>query len=491
MKVVIVGAGSISCQLAKQLILQGKDVTILEKDPLVIRYVSERLDCKIIQTSGTDVAGLMAADIHDAEFFVALTTSDEVNLASAYIVGAEFPKIKKIVHIRNLEYKSLDVIERSIVGETQLVHPPYETAEAIIRAIKNGVMGEIYEFANREIQLRSYLIDRSNRSVVGKEIKELRQNLEHPFLVPLIRRNSHVFIPTAETGIKSGDTIYILAEASIFKELTVKLDMEVYEGKRVVILGGGEIAINIGQILNTNGTQNTNKGWFHNLKNWISRRVNLDPYQITYVEQDFRRCKYIKEKLPQAEVINANISEEDLFDEENLTAADIFIAATETQELNMVTSLYAKHAGIPRAIVLVHTQEMYRVASSLGLDVIVSTSNTMVNLIFRCIHGRNVHNIHSLITEGMEIIELDISPASTVRDKKLNQIKMPEDTILTYIYREDRSLLPNGNTVLLPNDRIIIITKKQYVEKLRILFTGPLPDPTKEPLSGTAESAKP
>ena len=125
---------------------------------------------------------------------------------------------------------------------------------------------------------------------------------------------------------------------------------------------------------------------------------------------------------------------------------------------------------------LVHSRQMENVAASLGLDVIVSTSNTMVNSVMRCIHGENVYNIQSLIDGDTEILELQLSPASSLAGQALSEIRFPElHTIVTYIYRNEGCILPTGSTVLQPGDRVILITQQDARERLVQLFRGAKP----------------
>ena len=481
MKVVIVGAGSIGFQLAKQLIDEGKDVVVFEKNPAIQRYVSERLDCKVVLTSGTDVDALQAANLESADFFIALTDSDEVNLASSYIVGAQFPNLQKIVRIRNLEYKSIQVIERSVVGPCWVVHPPRETATAIIKAIEHGAVGDIYEFADGEIQLRSFILNEKRCKVVGKSIQQLRNDSSISFLIPLLRRDGILQVPTAQTVLQNKDTIYVASERSHIGQIIIQFGLGTEEiSKKVVILGGGEIAITVGRLLIKekeitvkSPKKNKEKGILYNFTKWFRKTVSFQSYKIKYVERDYDRCRVIQSRLPEVDILNADVTEENLFEEENLTSAHIFIAATDNQELNIVAALYAKNTGIRRAIVLVRTKQMHNVASSLGLDVIVSTSNTMVNSIMRYIHGDSVHNIQSLVDGDMEVIELQVSTGSVLVDRPLNDIRFPEiNTIITYIYREEGTILPTGSTVLQKGDRVIIITEKESRERLVQLFNN-------------------
>ena len=487
MKIVIVGAGAIGFQLARQLIDEGKNVIVLEKDPSIHRYASERLDCKVELASGTDIDVLRAVELQGSDFFIALTDSDEVNLASSYIVGTEFPQLNKIIRIRNLEYKSIHVIERSVIGPCLVVHPPRETAQAMIKTIEHGAVGDIYEFADGEIQLRSFLLHNKQYQITGRNIEQLRKNFSFSFLIPLLRRDGILQVPTAQTTLQAKDVIYIAAERRHIEQIIEQWGLLGAQNtaKNVVILGGSEIAITVGRLLTeepdsppspSKSKKHRKKGLFYSLTQWIRKTASIQRYKVKYIERDYGRCKVIKTRLPNVEVLNADVSEENLFVEENLSSAHIFIAATDNQELNIVAALYAKNTGIRRAVVLVHSRQMENVATSLGLDVIVSTSNTMVNSVMRCIHGENVYNIQSLIDGDMEILELQLSLNSALAGEALSEIRFPEfHTIVTYIYRNEGCILPTGSTVLQPGDRVILITQQDSRERLVQLFNGASP----------------
>jgi trk system potassium uptake protein TrkA len=72
------------------------------------------------------------------------------------------------------------------------------------------------------------------------------------------------------------------------------------------------------------------------------------------VDRDYQRCKTLIDRFPDALVINADISDDGAFEEQHFTNSDLVIAATENQELNIVTALYAKSLGVKRSVVLVN-----------------------------------------------------------------------------------------------------------------------------------------
>ena len=73
MKIVIVGAGEVGFELAKRLILEDKDVILIEKNPEKANYVSRQLDCKVVIGLGNNPDILKKAGVNKADFFIALT----------------------------------------------------------------------------------------------------------------------------------------------------------------------------------------------------------------------------------------------------------------------------------------------------------------------------------------------------------------------------------------------------------------------------------
>ena len=80
MSTLIVGAGLVGLQVASRLVDEGKDVTIVEHDEEAARYASSRLDCIVITGPGNNLDILRKAGAETADYFIALTGSDETNM---------------------------------------------------------------------------------------------------------------------------------------------------------------------------------------------------------------------------------------------------------------------------------------------------------------------------------------------------------------------------------------------------------------------------
>ncbi len=104
MRVVILGAGVVGFQIAEQLISEGKDVVIIEKNEERAKYLSGRLDCIVINDEGTNISSLKKSGMSEASIFISATNSDEVNMIACGLATSEFHVPLKIARVRNIDY---------------------------------------------------------------------------------------------------------------------------------------------------------------------------------------------------------------------------------------------------------------------------------------------------------------------------------------------------------------------------------------------------
>ena len=97
MKIIIVGAGFTGTQLAKRLIDEKNDIILIDRDEDIVRHVSNRLDCMVMQADGNSLATLQEAGIAEADALVAVTGTDELNMITCSLVNSLYPSVLKIV----------------------------------------------------------------------------------------------------------------------------------------------------------------------------------------------------------------------------------------------------------------------------------------------------------------------------------------------------------------------------------------------------------
>jgi len=103
LKIIILGAGKVGCQIAKTLTFENHDVTLIEKDDTVRQSAQNSLDVLTILGNGVNVRTLEKAGIKQTDMLIAVTNSDEVNML-ACMTAKQFDVPQKIARIRNPEY---------------------------------------------------------------------------------------------------------------------------------------------------------------------------------------------------------------------------------------------------------------------------------------------------------------------------------------------------------------------------------------------------
>ena len=464
-KVVIVGAGAVGFQLAKQLISENKDVVLIEKDPDVARLVSNKLDCMVVTGEGNKIETLRKAGTEGAQYFISVTDSDEVNMIACGIVSSEFNVDSKVARVRSVEYAETKISQKGFLGIDYVVNPEIEAARAIVRSIEHGAVSDIMLFESSDVQIRNLTIDRHS-PFQNKSLIEIDRIIDVSFLVAIILRQNRFIIPSGDTVIQEGDILYVAANAVNFDRLFSSLGKQKSGLKKVVIVGGGNIGTLVAESLLG---ERRGQGLVRKLLTSLSPAYGKRSVKI--VERDYDRAKQLADRFHEGLVINADISDEGIFEEEHFANSDLVIAATDNQELNIVTAIYAKTFGIKRSIALVNKNNYSHIATHLGIDVAVSLKNAMVNTILKYIRRGNVRSVHSISDGQMEVLELNVEAKSRAVGKRVSAIPLPKDCLIVSISRESETIIPDGSNLVMENDHIIVIAQKSAAEKVEALFT--------------------
>ena len=182
MKIIIMGAGNVGIQIARQLIDENKDVVLIDRDSEKIKLAMNTLDCMVIHGEANNPETLLSAGIQDADFFIAVTESDELNMIACGMVSSEFSVPFKIARVRNIDYSYSKISETPFLGIDYVVNPEIETARAIIRSVEHGATSDIMYFQDSSYQMRT-IVATGEYSFAGNRMKS-------PYLVPSFFTNT-------------------------------------------------------------------------------------------------------------------------------------------------------------------------------------------------------------------------------------------------------------------------------------------------------------
>ncbi|GAB6088853.1 Trk system potassium transporter TrkA [Spirochaeta dissipatitropha] len=465
MKIVILGGGSVGAQIAQQLIDDKLDVTLIEENPETARLLSNRLDCTILNQAGNSVKALRKAGTADADVFVAVTGSDEINMVACALAAAEFNVPRKIARIRNINYSDTSLSARKFLGIDAIVNPEIEASYELIQSIEHGAMSDIILFSGSDIQIRNLSVPRGSE-IIGKTIRKAFFESSIRFLIAAILRGDDYIIPDGNTVILESDILYIAGNKEdldtvmrFFGKIRTRLD-------KVIIVGGGKSGVLIAEnLLQKSEAPSEPSNVFHRIRRSFNKK------NVVIVEKNPRKCKQLSQQFPEALVVNADISEEGIFAEENMANADLLLAVTDNQELNIVTALYARSLGIHRAAVLVHSTQYAAICSRLEIDSVTSQKQAVINSVLRNIKMNEAKSIHSLFDGRLVVLEFKVPAKSFITGKPLHAIKFPKDTLVISSSRENSHRIPDGNYVPQEGDTVVMIGKREHADDIQALFS--------------------
>ncbi len=466
MKIIIMGAGNVGIQIARQLIDENKDVVLIDRDSEKVKLAMNTLDCMVIHGEANNPETLLSAGIQDANFFIAVTESDELNMIACGMVSSEFSVPFKIARVRNIDYSYSKISETPFLGIDYVVNPEIETARAIIRSVEHGATSDIMYFQDSSYQMRTIKAT-GEYSFAGKTVKEIKQTLELDFIIAVILRESDYLIPSGSTVIEQRDTLYLIGNPDTLEAIFTWAGKQRVDLKKIIIVGGGRIGRHVADKLMDGFTGIKERMIRKLLKRLLPSRQKRT---VVIIDSDYAVCKNLSEKFPDALVIHGDISEEGILEDGELLNYDLLIAVTGNQELNLITSLYAKSLGINRTVVLVSKNNFLHIAANLNVDTTISLNNSVVNSVLKYVRRGNVKNVHAISGGKLEIIEISCEEGCAFVGKKISELKLPKDTLIMFITHDNENIIPYGGYTIAFGDHIVLITKKESIKKLDKLF---------------------
>lgn len=477
MKVIIIGAGFTGVQLARLLVNEKNDVTIIDNNEDITKHISSSIDCTVISSDGNDLKTLEEAGIAKADALIALTSSDEINIITCSLVDAVYPNILKIARVRNYAYyinsttatethkKELQGQHRPLYGIDYMVHPDVEAASAIVEAVSAGAISNIITFQNSSYQISKIKIN-SGSVFSGLKLMDIRKVTKTKILITYIEEGSKVSLPQGSSILTPGSFIGVLSQKEDLKEVLELCGATQKELKKIAIIGAGRIGCLIAERL-LKPKKNTFFDLFFN-------RNQTNASKIAIIDNNEVKIKKAAERFPDCLTYYGDATDEAFLVEEGLPSYDLVICSTHNHELNMILSAYLEGLGVGQSISLVTSSAFVGIALNLGVDVAVSLRDVVVDSIMSHMRGSYVKEVHTIGSGGLEIIECEIELGSKVIGVKIKDLlEHGKYLVLLDKHKEAEEYeLTTGETVIKAGDHLVLITLNTYTKHIISMFSN-------------------
>jgi len=440
LKIVIVGAGEVGFHIAQRLTLENKEVVVIDHDEDALARIREHLDVQIIQGSGSNPRVLKEAGIAEAEILLAVTNIDETNLIACIFANLLAPAIQKVVRIRNEDCNEYqEALAQGLLNIGLVTNPDLEVINSVVRLITTPQVEDISDFAGGRIRLVRKQLPQDS-PLNGLRLMQLPNVMQNTRLViAAIIREDRLIIPTGMDKMRGGDIIYFVCEKGELAHIIKLFGTEIHPVKNVLIVGGGKIGLRLAQELES----------LH--------------YYTKVIERNPHRCEILSAHLDRTIVLQGDGTDPELLEEENIGSMDLVAALTGDEELNILSCLLAKRLGARRTVVRINKFVYMSLVQTIGIDHIVSTRMSAVNSILHFIRRGKIISTVSIADEEAEALEAIALENSAIVGTPLKRLKLPKGTLILCIIRGERVILPTGDSIILPNDRLIIMSTRRNI----------------------------
>ncbi|MCW5698350.1 MAG: Trk system potassium transporter TrkA [Rhodospirillales bacterium] len=452
MNIIICGAGQVGFTIARHLARENNSVTVIDQSPELVRRVNDNLDAQGVVGHGSRPDDLKRAGADDADMIIAVTFTDEVNMVACQVAHALFRIPTKIARIRHQSY--LDpgwskLFARDSLPIDVIISPEIEVAQAISRRLKVPGAFEMIPLVDDKVRLLGVRCE-ENCPILETPIKQLAQLFPdlNLVVVGLIHADKPVFL-SQEDMMQVGDDVYFVVETNQVQRGMAAFGHDEPEVRRLLILGGGNIALLLAQEIEREYP-------------WIKAKI---------IESNAERAAIVASMLSRTVVLHGDVLDIEILEEADVEVTDTVIAVTNDDETNILSSMLAKKYGAKRAITLLNKGTYEPLISSLGIDVVVSPRNITVSTILQHVRRGRIHSVHSLREGFGELIEAEALETSGLIGVPLRETDLPEGVKLGAIVHDGRVVSPRGDTVISAGDRIVVFAPPENVRRVEKLFS--------------------
>lgn len=451
MRVIICGAGQVGYGIAERLAAEKNDVSIIDTAPELIHAVRDQLDVRGFVGHGSHPEVLEAAGAQNADMIIAVTLFDEVNIVACEVAHALFNVPMKVARIRSQAYLQphyQDLFSREHLPIDVIISPELEVGEMVLRRITLPGAVDVVRFAENHIIMVAIecLEDCPVINTPLAQLSELFPDL--PSTVVGVTRNCRLFIPHSADQLVAGDLAYVVTTKEQVRRTLGLFGHDEQEATRIVIAGGGNIGLFVARTLEQRQSRT----------------------KIKIIEAQRERAIKVADELRRTVVLNGSALDQKLLMEADIQDADLMVALTNNDQVNILSSVMAKRLGCKGNLALINNPAYHDLTKPLGIDAHVNPSAVTISRVLQHVRRGRIRQVHSIQRGAAEIIEAEALETSPLVGTLLRDLELPDGMRIGAIYRDGHVVKPSGSVKIKPKDRVVIFALDKAVKQVEQMF---------------------
>ena len=449
LNIVIVGGGNVGITIAKKLISENHNITIIDNNKQVLKYLKKDLDALSIEGDAVNIEILKKVDIKKAALFLAVTNDDNTNILSCIIAKKINQSLITVARIQNAYFYFNDnILSYEDFSINMMIDPKLLSINKILTLIENNGAIEIVKYADNKVQLVGLKIDEDFEHL-GVPLKDIG-NIDEDFnkvRIVAIYRNEKIIIPKGNNKLLTNDKTYIIGKVVVIQKIMKKYFDDRIKLKNIVIVGGNQ------------------------LSKELSGKLQEQGKNVTIIEEDIKKCEELSRETNKIKIINGSGTDESILNEVQVEKS-CFICVTNDDEYNMISAVSAKNYKASKTICMIHNIALLKMVNAMAsIDAVFSPNILTVGEILSYCRSGNISSVSTFSEINAETIDLTITEKIPILDIPLKNVSFPTGMIIGVIIRGDEVIVPTGDDILLLNDKLILFILPEAVSEVEKFFS--------------------
>ena len=442
MDIIVAGGGKVGLTLARQLAAEGHNITLIDKDPLVLEEATNLFDAMAVCGNCASKELLLQAGVKGAELVIAATNADELNLLCCMTAHGINPSLHTIARIRNPEYAEQVMTMPEVFPLSMTVNPEKQAAIEIERLLKYPGFLRRDTFAKGRVEIVELRIDEKSK-LCNAALSDLSSIVKCKVLVCAVLRQGTAVAPSGNFVLRQGDRIFVTAPTAVLTELLKNLGIITRRVRNVLICGGGRVSFYLASLLEKDGIS------------------------VKLIDRDHARCVELASLLPNTSVIYGDCSNPSTLDNQGIDQVDALASLTGVDETNMVISLYGNSRNVPQIITKLSRGEGI-IADALPLGSVICPKELCSNSIVRYVRAMQNQtgaavSIHTIADGRVEAVEFLVDNATANCGIPLKQLKLKANVLIASITHGAQTEIPGGDSTFQVGDTVVVVTSGRGV----------------------------
>jgi trk system potassium uptake protein TrkA len=449
MKIVIIGMGMIGKTILERLIGEGHTITIIDENKEKIESLIERYDVMGVVGNGACLDIQLAAGVDTADTVIVVTGSDELNIM-ACLVAKKAGADGTIARVRNPLYRKQVEEMKEVLGLSMVVNPELETANEIFNLINLPSISNIEHFAKGKVSLVEIVVDKGCK-LIGETLISLSKKFKTKVLICAVQRKEELVIPSGTFMIEEGDKISFTADSKSIGDFLNEIHLIKSPFKNVMIVGGSKIGY------------------------YLAEELSNKKYKVKLLENNKAQAEEMAKLLPKVNVTYGDGTQHSVLIEEGIEAMDAFVALTETDETNIIVSMFANSKKVRKTITQIKSAELVKMIGN-TVDHNVSPKNIVANKVISYVRaiankrGSNVLTLYRLVNNQVEALEFLAKTEEDFYNKPLRDLNIKKNCLVACIIRKNQVIIPDGNSCIQLGANVVVVTTHKSFDDITDLF---------------------